>query len=70
MLDALLDVEKRDLCEGSIDCRNYVEVSPVRKVVELVLAKVQLGLGEHGFDGVPLRSIAFVEDELDVETIS
>ena len=39
-------------------------------MVELILAVVQLGLSEDGFDGIPVGAVTFVEDELDIEALA
>ena len=65
-LDAILYGGQGDLPEGTLDGGIHVEDAVVGEVVQLVLAVVQLGLGEDGFDRIPVRGVAFVEDELDI----
>ena len=65
-LDAILYGGQGDLLEGMIDGSVYVEDVVVGEVVQFVFAIVQLGLCEDRFNGIPVRGVAFVEDELDI----
>ena len=69
-LDTILNGREWDLLEGTLDGRIHVENAVIRQMVKLVLAEVQLGLGEDSFDRIPIGRIALVEDELDIEAIA
>ena len=69
-LNAILNGGEGNLLKGALDGCVHVENAVVRQMVKLVLAEVQLGLGEDGFDRIPIGRITLVEDELDIEAIA
>ena len=69
-LNAILNGREGNLLKGALDGRVHVENAVVRQMVKLVLAEVQLGMGEDSLDGVPIGGVALVIDELNVEVIS
>ena len=69
-LDAVLYGLQGNLLEGALDGSVHVEGALVGEVVELVLAVVQLGLGEDSLDGIPVGRIALVVDEANVEALA
>ena len=69
-LDAVLYGLQGNLLEGTFDGSVHVEGALVGNVVELVLAVVQLGLGEDSLDGIPIWRIALVVDEANVQLLA